>query len=121
MFCRYESAICFGIGFENIAPASFAITLGDGYIQKITISSGGQGYNSNGYLSFTGGGGSDANARYIIANSQNTLQPYSTNPNYKNENGRGFYKTINLNPDGNRIEDLREFDYTQNRNLPRLK
>lgn len=40
---------------------------------------------------------------------------------FKNDNGKGFYKTIKMNPDGNKVEDLREFDYTNNRNLPRLK
>ena len=44
-------------GSSNISPASFAVTLGDGYIRDIKIVSGGQGYNSNGSLIFTGGGG----------------------------------------------------------------
>lgn len=53
---------------SNISPASFAVTLGDGYIRDITIVSGGQGYNANGSLIFTGGGGSGAAAYYNIAN-----------------------------------------------------
>lgn len=55
-------------------------TLGTGSIASITISSGGTGINSAGYLTISGGGGADGNASYTIANSQNTLQSYSSNP-----------------------------------------
>jgi hypothetical protein len=55
-------------------------TTGTGGVKTITLVSGGSGINAAGYLSITGGGGSGANASYAIANSQNTLQSYSTNP-----------------------------------------
>lgn len=55
-------------------------TLGTGSIASITISSGGTGINSSGYLTISGGGGANGNASYTIANSQNTLQSYSSNP-----------------------------------------
>ena len=55
---------------------------GTGYVASIAISSGGQGYNANGFITFTGGGGisgSNANASWVIANSLNTQQSYSSN------------------------------------------
>jgi hypothetical protein len=52
-------------------------------VNDIIILQGGSGYNSNGFLVFSGGGtGSGVNAAYTIANSQNTLQSYSTNPSW---------------------------------------
>lgn len=54
-------------------------TVGTGPITSIAISSGGTGINAAGFLTFSGGGGTGANASYTIANSQNTLQSYSTN------------------------------------------
>lgn len=53
--------------------------IGTGPIQSITITSGGQGYNANGFLTISGGGDGNVNVRYTIANSQNTLQSYSSN------------------------------------------
>lgn len=56
-------------------------TLGTGSVATITITSGGTGINSVGFLSITGGGATtNANATYTTANSQNTLQSFSTNP-----------------------------------------
>lgn len=55
---------------------------GTGYVSSVTISNGGQGYNSAGFITFTGGGGlsgSNANASYAIANSLNTQQSFSSN------------------------------------------
>jgi hypothetical protein len=55
---------------------------GTGYVSSVSISSGGQGYNANAYIIFTGGGGisgSNANASYIIANSLNSSQTFSSN------------------------------------------
>lgn len=55
---------------------------GTGYVSSVAVSSGGQGYNANAYIIFTGGGGisgSNANASYTIANSINTSQSYSSN------------------------------------------
>jgi hypothetical protein len=56
-------------------------TTGTGGIKSITLGSAGSGINAAGFITFSGGGGgSGANASYAIANSQNTLQSYSTNP-----------------------------------------
>ena len=55
---------------------------GTGYVSSVAVSSGGRGYNANGYIVFTGGGGiarSNANASYVIANSINVQQSYSSN------------------------------------------
>lgn len=65
----------------NIPPHSGWVsqTLGTGGITSITITSGGTGINASGFLSISGGGGTGANASYTTANSQNTMQSYSTN------------------------------------------
>ena len=55
-------------------------TIGTGGITSITIASGGTGINAAGFLTISGGGGTGANASYTTANSQNTLQSFSTNP-----------------------------------------
>ena len=55
-------------------------TIGTGGIATITISSGGTGINAAGFLTISGGGGTGANVSYTTANSQNTLQSFSTNP-----------------------------------------
>lgn len=70
------------IAAGNIPPHSGWVkqTLGTGGLATITISSGGTGINASGFLTISGGGGSNANASYTRANSQNTLQSYSTNP-----------------------------------------
>jgi hypothetical protein len=52
---------------------------GTGYISSIVISSAGQGYNTDAFVVFTGGGGSGANASYVKANSLNTSQSFSSN------------------------------------------
>ena len=55
---------------------------GTGYVSSVAVSSGGQGYNANAFIVFTGGGGiagSNANASYAIANSINTSQSFSSN------------------------------------------
>jgi hypothetical protein len=70
---------------------------GTGYVSSITISTGGQGYNANGFIAFTGGGGisgSNANASYTIANSLNSSQSYSSNA-YQNT-----IVTVTLNSPG---------------------
>ena len=70
------------IAAGNIPPHSGWVkqTLGTGGVATITISSGGTGINSAGYLTISGGSGTGANASYTTANSQNTLQSFSTNP-----------------------------------------
>lgn len=53
--------------------------IGTGPIKSIAIVSGGQGYNAAGFLTISGGGDGTVNVSYTIANSQNTLQSYSSN------------------------------------------
>lgn len=53
--------------------------IGTGPIKTITITNGGQGYNSAGFLTISGGGDGTVNVRYTIANSQNSLQSFSSN------------------------------------------
>jgi hypothetical protein len=72
-------------------------TLGTGGISTITISAGGTGINASGFLTISGGSGTGANASYTRANSQNTLQSFSTNPTWNviatvvvNNPGTGF-------------------------------
>lgn len=55
-------------------------TVGTGPVATVTITSGGTGINASGFLSISGGGGANANISYAIANSQNTLQSFSSNP-----------------------------------------
>lgn len=54
---------------------------GTGYISSIAITSGGQGYNANGFITLTGGGQNNtaANISYTIANSLNSQQTFSSN------------------------------------------
>ena len=53
--------------------------IGTGPIKAITITNGGQGYNSAGFLTVSNGGDSTVNISYTIANSQNSLQSFSSN------------------------------------------
>jgi len=53
--------------------------IGTGPVKSITITSGGQGYNSAGFLTISGGGDGTINVSYTIANSLNTMQTYSSN------------------------------------------
>jgi hypothetical protein len=53
--------------------------IGTGPVTAISITSGGQGYNSAGFLTISGGGDGTINVRYTIANSLNTLQSFSSN------------------------------------------
>jgi hypothetical protein len=55
-------------------------SIGTGSITSISINVAGTGINSVGFLTISGGGGSNANISYTTANSQNTLQTYSSNP-----------------------------------------
>jgi hypothetical protein len=72
-------------------------TIGTGGLSAITIDNAGAGINAAGFLTISGGGGSDANLSYTTANSQNTMQTYSTNPAWNvvasvviNNPGTGF-------------------------------
>lgn len=53
--------------------------IGTGPIASVTITNGGQNYNSAGYIVVSGGGDGTVNLAYTIANSRNTLQTYSSN------------------------------------------
>lgn len=72
-----------GAGFGKAAHTGWNLRKqGTGYVSSVTISSGGQGYNTNGFIAFTGGGGisgSNANASFTIANSLNAQQSFSSN------------------------------------------
>jgi hypothetical protein len=72
-------------------------TVGTGPIAGITIANSGASINASGFLIVSGGGGANANVSYAIANSQNTLQSFSTNPAWNvvasvtiNSTGDGF-------------------------------
>ena len=54
-------------------------SIGQGPVASITIVNAGQNINTNGFLSVTGGGGTGANISYVIGNTQNSLQTYSSN------------------------------------------
>jgi hypothetical protein len=73
-----------GAGFGKAAHTGWNLRKqGTGYVSSVSISGGGQGYNANGFITFTGGGGisgSNANASYVIANSLNSQQAFSSNP-----------------------------------------
>lgn len=65
---------------KKVAHAGWnQLTIGTGPIASIAILNGGQNINANGFLSISGAGGANANIAYYIANSQNTLQSYSSN------------------------------------------
>jgi hypothetical protein len=72
-----------GAGFGKAAHTGWNLRKqGTGYVSSVSISGGGQGYNANAYIIFTGGGGisgSNANASYTIANSLNSSQTFSSN------------------------------------------
>ena len=88
-------------GPNHTAHAGWVLrTVGTGPVSTLTIAGAGTGVNAGGYLSFSGGGGSGANASYSIANSQNTLEAYSTNPVWNvvssvtlNSGGSGYTST----------------------------
>jgi hypothetical protein len=72
-----------GAGFGKAAHTGWNLRKrGTGYVSSVSISGGGQGYNANAFIIFTGGGGisgSNANASYTIANSLNSSQTFSSN------------------------------------------
>lgn len=55
-------------------------TIGTGPIISVAIANSGTGINASGFLTVSGGGGANGNVSYTIANSQNTLQSFSSNP-----------------------------------------
>lgn len=74
-----EAANTLGDG-KKVAHAGWVSQkIGTGPVASITITNGGQGYNAAGFLTISGGGDGTINVRYTIANSQNTLESYSSN------------------------------------------
>jgi hypothetical protein len=77
-----EEANTLGDG-PKVAHSGWVLqTVGTGPLVSIAIANAGTGINASGFLIVSGGGGSGANVSYAIANSQNTLQSYSTNPTW---------------------------------------
>lgn len=75
-----EEANTLGDG-PKVAHSGWVLqTIGTGPLASLTIANSGTGINSSGFLTVSGGGGANANISYAIANSQNTLQSFSTNP-----------------------------------------
>lgn len=74
-----EAANTLGDGGKVAHAGWVQQTIGTGGIASITIADAGSGINASGFLTVSGGGGTGANVAYAIANSQNTLQSYSTN------------------------------------------
>ena len=71
-----------GAGYGKAAHVGWNLRKqGTGYISSIAITSGGQGYNANGFITLTGGGENNtaANISYTIANSLNSQQTFSSN------------------------------------------
>jgi hypothetical protein len=63
----------------NVAHSGWVyFDLGRGPLAGLQIS-GGQGYNANGYLSISGGGGSGANVSYVVGNAQTAAVGFSSN------------------------------------------
>jgi hypothetical protein len=60
-----------------------SLKIGTGPIKSVSVTNGGQGINAAGYLLITDGSvlgqGANANISFTIANSQNSLQAYSSN------------------------------------------
>lgn len=75
-----EEANTLGDGSKVAHSGWVKQTLGTGPIISIAIANNGTGINASGFLTISGGGGANGNISYAIANSQNTLQAYSSNP-----------------------------------------
>jgi hypothetical protein len=73
-----EAANTSGDGMKVAHAGWVSQKIGSGPLATIRITSPGSGINAGGFLSITGG--ANANISYAIANSQNTLQSFSTNP-----------------------------------------
>jgi hypothetical protein len=75
-----EEANTLGDG-PKVAHSGWVLqTVGTGPLVSIAIANAGTGINASGFLIVSGAGGANANVSYAIANSQNTLQTFSTNP-----------------------------------------
>jgi hypothetical protein len=92
-----EEANTLGDGSKVTHTGWVKQTLGTGSLATISISNTGASINAAGFLFISGGGGSGANASYAIANSQNTMQSFSTNPVWNvvvsvtiNDTGSGY-------------------------------
>lgn len=93
--------------------------IGTGPIKSVTIVNGGQNYNSAGFIVVSGGGDGTVNIAYTIANSQNSLQSYSSN-SYLNtistivihSPGAGFNVAPTLTPNGPNSANFATFSVT---------
>jgi hypothetical protein len=84
--------------------------IGTGPVKSISITNGGSGYNSGGFLRVTGGGDGTINVSYTIANSLNSLQSFSTNAMLNTistltivNGGAGFNVAPTVTADGSNI------------------
>ena len=79
-----EAANTLGDGKKVAHSGWVKQTVGTGYVAAVSITNAGAGINAAGFLSVSWGSGRvptvNANVAYATANSQNTLQTYSTNP-----------------------------------------
>jgi hypothetical protein len=94
-------------------------TIGTGPIASVTITNGGQNYNSAGYIVVSGGGDGTVNLAYTIANSRNTLQTYSSNSYWNtiatvviHSPGAGFNVAPTLTPNGPNSANFATFSVT---------
>jgi hypothetical protein len=92
-----EEANTLGDGSKVAHSGWVKQTIGTGSLATISISNTGTGINATGFLSISGGDGTGANASYTTANSQNTMQSFSTNPAWNvistviiNDSGSGY-------------------------------
>jgi hypothetical protein len=110
-----EEANTLGDGSKVAHSGWVKQTLGTGPIVSITITNAGTGINSSGFLTISGGGGANGNASYTIANSQNTLQTYSTNPAWN------VINSITINNPGDGYTSAPTITYTgANTTLPQF-
>jgi hypothetical protein len=84
--------------------------IGTGPVKSISITNGGSGYNSAGFLRIAGGGDGTINVSYTIANSLNSLQSFSTNAMLNTistltivNGGAGFNVAPTVTADGSNI------------------
>jgi hypothetical protein len=93
--------------------------IGTGPIASVTITNGGQNYNSAGYIVVSGGGDGTVNLAYTIANSRNTLQTFSSNSYWNTiasvvivSPGAGFNVAPTLTPNGPNSANFATFSVT---------
>lgn len=73
-----------------------SVKVGTGPVTAVTVSNTGGGINANGFITVVDGStyglGTGVNLSYVIANTRNVLEPYSTNPAW---NGVGSITIVN--------------------------